>query len=463
MELPNVDELAFTPATELARRIREREISPVELTQRFLERIERIDPQVGSYVTVTAERALANAEAAERAVMSDDTTGLGALHGLPIAIKDLSATAGVRTTYGSRAFEQNVPQVSSPDVDRVFNAGAILLGKTNTPELGLGMTTENDIFPPTRNPWDLSRSAGGSSGGSGAALAAGLCPIAVGSDAGGSVRVPGSACGVVGLKPSRGRIIPEPFNFAAISGFATPGPMARTVDDVALLLEPMSVPLPLRPPSRPVSPDATFRIGWTVANPLATVSPDVAALVEQVANVLVDLGHEVTQSAPDIPSDFEPYMTIVRAHTAMTPVPGPALLGEAARETFEAGTRISAADYLRAEFARLDFHRRVLGWFGSFDLLLCPTLPTVAPPLGTLMGSGPEFWERLGRFGAFVTWVNMTGQPAISLPLGQSEDGLPIGVQLVGRSHAEEALLAVARRLEQAMPWADRVPEMALG
>ncbi len=234
MERSDVDELAFTPATELARRIREREISPVELTRHFLERIGRIDPQIGSYVTVTAERALDDARAAEAAVMSGETASFGPLHGLPVAIKDLSSTAGVRTTYGSRAFEQNVPPVSSPDVDRVFNAGAILLGKTNTPELGLGMTTENDIFPPTRNPWDLTRSAGGSSGGSGAALAAGLCPIAVGSDAGGSVRIPASACGVVGLKPSRGRVIPDPFNYAAIAGFATPGPMARTVDDVAL-------------------------------------------------------------------------------------------------------------------------------------------------------------------------------------------------------------------------------------
>ena len=310
METYQGDELAFLPATELAQRMRRREISPVDLVTLFLERIERINPQIGAYVTITAERAMAEAEAAERELMSGDLDRLGPLHGIPIAVKDLTPTAGVRTTFGSLAFEHFVPEVDSPEIGRTFAAGAILLGKSNTPEFGLTMTAENDVFPPTCNPWDTSRIAGGSSGGSGAALAAHLCPIAQGTDAGGSIRIPAAACGVVGLKPSRGRIIPNPFSYAAIAGFATPGPMARTVDDVALLLGPMTAPMAAKTMSRPGVSDP-LRIGWTVKCEGTTVDPEVVATVERVARLLSELGHEVQEDAPDLSNIYDPFLTIV--------------------------------------------------------------------------------------------------------------------------------------------------------
>ncbi len=460
MQIPQGEELAFVSATELGRRIRAREVSPRDLVRVFLQRIERLNPQVGAYVTLTAERATAEAEAAERVLMTAEPDALGPLFGLPISIKDLSPTAGVRTTFGSPAFEHYVPEMDSPDVARLFEAGAIMLGKTNTPELGLSMSTEDGLFPPTLNPWDLSRSAGGSSGGAGAALAARLCPIATGSDAGGSIRIPAAACGVVGLKPSRGRVIPRPFDYAAIAGFASPGPMAHTVADLKLLL---SV---LTPPFVPVPPmlenlSAGLRIGWTTSSAMTQVDPEVAAATERVAGVMAELGHQVTESAPDVTGVYDAFLTIIQAHTAMMPIPEPDKLGAHARAMLESGRQHSANDYLKAEFTVLDLSRRVLEWSRSFDVLLCPTLPVTAPPLGSMGGTEEEIRQTLDRFGAFTYWVNATGQPAISLPLAQSSDGMPIGVQLIGRVGADDLLLAIAAQLEEALPWADRIPAIA--
>ncbi len=460
MPIPHGDELAFVPATELGRRIRAREVSPLDVVRVFMQRIERLNPDIGAYVTLTAERAIAEAETAERVLMTAEPDELGPLFGLPISIKDLSPTAGVRTTFGSPAFADYIPEMDSPDVVRLFQAGAIMLGKTNTPELGLSMSTEDGLFPPTHNPWDLSRSAGGSSGGAGAALAARLCPIATGSDAGGSVRIPAAACGVVGLKPSRGRVIPRPFDYAAIAGFATPGPMAHTVADVKLLLSVLTSPFVPVPPIRE-NPSDGLRIGWTTASTVTQVDPEVAAATERVAGVLADLGHQMTESAPDVSGVYDAFLTIIQAHTAMTPVPEPDKLGAHARAMLESGRQHSATDYIQAEFAVLELSRRVLEWSRRFDVLLCPTLPVTAPPLGSMGGTEEEIRETLDRFGAFTYWVNTTGQPAISLPLGQSTDGMPIGVQLVGRVGADDLLLALAAQLEEAMPWADRIPAIA--
>ncbi len=455
-------ELAFLPATEMAQRIRSREISPVDLVRLFLERIEHIDPSVGAYVTVVGQRAMARAKSAEEALMSGDVSQLGPLHGVPIAVKDLTPTAGVRTTFGSAAFEHLVPEMDSPEAARLFAAGAILIGKTNTSELGMSMSTEDGLFPPTRNPWDKSRSAGGSSGGSAAALAARLCPIATGSDAGGSVRIPAAACGVVGLKPSRGRVIPQPFSYAAIAGFATPGPMANTVADLALQMEALTAPMIASSPNR-MPTGGPLRIGWTASNSQTKVEPEVVAAVERVAAKLAELGHVVQQDAPDVSGTYRPFYTVMSAHSAANPIPDPGKLGAHARAVIEDGKRLSATDYIQAEMAVLGLHRRLLEWHRRFDVLLCPTLPTMAPPLGTLTGSEQEIHERSEAFGAFTYWVNMTGQPAISLPLAESSEGLPIGVQLVGRWGADDSLLTLASQLEEAMPWKDRVPKVALG
>ncbi|MGA7669637.1 MAG: amidase [Nitrolancea sp.] len=460
MQIPPGEELAFASATELAGRIRAREVSPRELVSLFLQRIERINPRIGAYVTLTGERAMAEAEAAERMLRVEESAQVGPLFGLPISIKDLSPTKGVRTTFGSPAFEHFVPEMDNPDVARLFQAGAIMLGKTNTPELGLSMSTEDGLFPPTHNPWDLSRSPGGSSGGAGAALAARLCSLATGSDAGGSIRIPAAACGVVGLKPSRGRVIPRPFDSAAIAGFASPGPMAHTVADVKLLLSVLTPPFMPIPPMRE-DPTAGLRVGWTTKSAVTQVDPEVAMATERVAQVLADLGHNVAEAAPDVSGVYDAFLTIIQAHTAVTPIPEPDKLGTHARAMIESGKRHSAIDYLQAEFTILDLSRRVMEWFRRFDILVCPTLPVTAPQLGSMGGTEEEIRQTLDRFGAFTYWVNTTGQPAISLPLGQSADGLPIGVQLVGRVGSDDLLLSVAEQLEVAMPWVDRIPAIA--
>ena len=460
MQIPQGEELAFVSATELGRRIRAREVSPRDLVRVFLQRIERLNPQVGAYVTLTAERATAEAEAAERVLMTAEPDALGPLFGLPISIKDLSPTAGVRTTFGSPAFEHYVPEMDSPDVARLFEAGAIMLGKTNTPELGLSMSTEDGLFPPTLNPWDLSRSAGGSSGGAGAALAARLCPIATGSDAGGSIRIPAAACGVVGLKPSRGRVIPRPFDYAAIAGFASPGPMAHTVADLKLLLSVLTPPFVPVPPMRE-NLSAGLRIGWTTSSAMTQVDPEVAAATERVAGVMAELGHQVTESAPDVTGVYDAFLTIIQAHTAMMPIPEPDKLGAHARAMIESGKTAFGHRLSESRVHGVGPEPSRAGVVSPFRRPALPTLPVTAPPLGSMGGTEEEIRQTLDRFGCFTYWVNATGQPAISLPLAQSSDGMPIGVQLIGRVGADDLLLAIAAQLEEALPWADRIPAIA--
>jgi amidase len=460
------NDLIHLSALDTARLVRDREVSPVELVNLYLERIERIDPHLHAFTTVTADMALEAARAAEQAVADD--AELGQLHGVPIAIKELTTTAGVRSTFSSRAFADWIPEEDDEYVTRLYRAGAIMLGKTNSPEFGLNATTEDGIFPPSRNPWNTDHSTGGSSGGSGAALAARLCPFAEGSDGGGSIRIPSAACGVVGLKPQRGRVPSAPYAGEGWSGFATSGPMARTVADVALGLDVMSGPAvgdpyPTLNPSESFLSAATerpgrLRIAWTATTDAGPVHPEVAAAVEQTARTLADLGHELVDDAPDLRGMWGPFLKVVSAHTAATPVPDPDLLGPHPRAVYDAGRELSAVEFLRARGECYVHTRRVLEWFEGVDVLLCPTLTRPAPRLGELTGAGAEVWDKLESYIAFTFWVNMTGQPAISLPLAMSNDGLPIGVQLVGRQLAERTLISVAAQLEQATPWADRLP-----
>jgi amidase/aspartyl-tRNA(Asn)/glutamyl-tRNA(Gln) amidotransferase subunit A len=390
---------------------------------------------------------------------------------VPVGLKDLTDTAGVRTTYASRLYKDYEPAQDSEVAARILGAGATLLGKTATPEFGLNASNEGGIFPATANPWNLERSAGGSSSGAAAALAARMLPLAQGTDGGGSVRIPAAACGVVGLKPSRARVPSAPLSGVAWAGLATSGPMARTVGDVAMLLDVMAGPA-LADPFPTLNPSESFasavgeapgrlRIGWTTTSHAGPVMPDVARAVEQAAQALAAAGHELVEAAPDTRDMWQTFLTIVNAHTAARPIDDPSQLGEHARAVYEAGLSLSAGEYLRAEQAMYQHCRRVLGWFADYDLLLCPTLPETALPLGVLAGAGPAVWDRLESYIAFTFWGNMTGQPGISLPLALAGDGLPIGVQLVGRQLADRTVLSVAAQLEQALPWAERMPEMA--
>jgi amidase len=456
---------------EIATLIRARAVSPVEAVRFFLDRIERIDPQINAFVSVTAEKAMARAGDAERRLMTGDAADLGPFHGVPIAIKELANVAGERSTGASPAFANRVAEQDDEAIARLFRAGAIMLGKTNSPEFGLNATTEDGLFPTTKNPWNTGHSAGGSSGGSGAALAARLVPFAEGSDGGGSIRIPAAACGLVGLKPSRARVPTAPLAGVLVEGFASSGPMARTVADVALGLDVMGGPA-VGDPFRTVLPAQSFssaigetlpkrRIAWTATSPTGPVDPEVVAAVERTRDALADLGHDLVEGFPEMGGLWPLWPTIANAFTASMDIEDPDLLGKHARSSWDHGITISARDYIRARNDVYTITRRVLAWFEDYDLLLCPTLTRPAPPLGELNKVGQEVWDLLEQYIPFTYWVNMTGQPGISLPLAWSERGLPIGVQLVGRQLDERTLITLAAQLEQIFPWADRRPPVS--
>ncbi|HEX9889553.1 MAG TPA: amidase [Nitriliruptorales bacterium] len=472
---PTTTDLAFAPALEQARLIRGREVSPVELTQLFLDRIDRFDGPLNSYLTVADERALDTARAAERRL---DDPGLPAFHGVPISIKDLMATAGIRTTYGIESFRDHVPTQDEHSVGRVRAAGFTILGKTNTPEKGTGCVTEPPAYGPARNPWETALTPGGSSGGAGAALAAGLCPIAHGSDGGGSIRVPSAWCGVVGVKPSRGRILASP---TAISLHATVGPMARTVSDAAALLDALTGPA-LGPDLWGLAPERSFlartheapgRLRIAFSDGDQPLSPGYGGALARTAELLEELGHTVVEAdpGPRWPSAFfERVFTeagvrrqsadleaMTRADTRMRFLHpcSTGLLGHA--------DGLLAIDYLleqqamKADIAR--WAAQGLALFADHDVLLTPTVARRPLPVGLHEQLDPlELWRTWYEAVPFTTMWNQTGQPAVSLPLHTDPDGLPIGMQLVGRPADEATLFRLAAQLEQALPWHDRVP-----
>ncbi len=461
---PLSDELAFSSALELAARVRAREVTPVELVELYLERIERIDPQLNAFVTVDPDGALARA----REPLS------GPFAGVPIPIKDLSETAGLRTTYSCRAFADNVPQWDSGAVRRLRTAGFVVIGKTNTPEFGTIAVTESELNGACRNPWDLTRTPGGSSGGAAAAVAAGLAPVAHGSDGGGSIRNPASCCGLVGLKASRGRVSPAPVN-AGLLGLGTQGALTRTVRDTAALLDVLAgaepgdffeAPAPERPfAEEPGRPPGRLRVAVTTTPPVdVTVHPDCAAAASACAAVLEELGHEVCDAAPpwrdeDVVPDF---LIVWQAWTSLWPVDrrhvepiDRALMEDAAATS---STRLTHA------VARLqDLARRVILFWNDVDVVVTPTLALPPVPVGWAFDGTDDPRTQFARFIDFTPFtplVNVTGQPAISLPLGES-DGVPVGVQLIGPSNGEALLLRLAAQVEEARPWADRRPPVA--
>ena len=462
-------ELAFLPATEQARLVREREVSPVDLVQLYLERIERLDtghdPALGAYVTVRGEEALAEArtKAGEPAE--------AAFHGVPISLKDLDTTAGIRTTFSSQALAANVPDFDLAHVARLKAAGFVILGKTNTPEFGTTAFTDSSLNGPCRTPWDLTRNAGGSSGGAAAALAAGLCAIAQGSDGGGSIRIPASCCGVFGFKASRGRVSNAPF--APGIGLGTTGPLARSVGDAAAYLDLVcgyewGDPFPAAPPERPFAEEigadpGRLRVAFT------TVAPgdfDVAdaciAAVRDAAGLLASLGHEVEEAAPDwggadLMDDFKP---VWQTAPALYPIRDPSVLSPLNRAFLQGAVETSSGVYAAA-VSRLQLRaRKIVSLWSRYDLLLTPTL--ALPPALLGWESEPddpwEQFDRAARFTPFTAAFNVTGQPAMSLPLHWTAEGLPIGVQLVGPPLGDALLFRVASQLEAARPWADRRP-----
>jgi amidase len=461
-------------ALEQARAVRRRELSCTELVAHYAERVTRLDAAVGAFVTTTFDTARVEAAAADAAVAAGED--LPPLHGVPVGIKDLNLTAGVPTKLGSAVFADFVPPISDHVVDKLRKAGTVSLGKTNTPEIGLPCYTEPAVAPPARTPWDLSRSAGGSSGGAAAAVAAGLLPFAQGSDGGGSIRIPASACGLVGLKPARGRISNGPV-MGDIHGLATNGPLARTVRDAAALLDAMAGPMPgdphwAAPPDRSYlsiadEPPGRLRVGRyrTPAIPGVVVHPHVIEAYDAASALLEELGHEVEDIGSPFDASIVPsFETVWSVSAAGAPV-DPAREGELqplTRWLRERGRATSATQFTAAMAALQLMTRRAIAATAAYDVVLTPTLAQPPVPVGWFVEAGDpraEF-DRMIQWTPFTAVYNTTGQPAISLPLHVSPDGLPIGVMLVGRPADEATLVRLAAELEEACPWRDRHPDL---
>ena len=454
--------------------IRARTISPVELVDHYLERIDRLNDDVGAFVHVAAEQARAQAERAERAVV--DREVLGGLHGVPTGIKDLFQTADMPTGFGTAAFAPQELGVDDSFVTRLRAAGTISLGKTATPEFGAPCYTEPEGHPPARTPWDLARSAGGSSGGAGAAVASGLLPAAPGSDGGGSVRIPASVCGLVGLKTSRGRISVAPFN-SDISGLSVHGPLARTVRDVALLLDAMAGPTTMDWTWHAPPRTGTFlaacdevptrlRIGRYRTPPLSDVEldPSCVAAYEAASTILEGLGHTVEEHSTTFVNEelVEQFETLWSIQFATLPISDDAAakLRPLTSWLRERGRKFSAVEAFRTLDALRVKARTELDRTSRFDAVLTPTLAQPPAKVGALRDDADPArdFDNQKRFTPFTAPYNLSGQPAITLPLHWTSDQLPIGIQLVGRPGDEVTLLGLAAQLEAAAPWAHRRP-----
>ncbi|MEH3034137.1 MAG: amidase [Aeromicrobium erythreum] len=452
------------------------EVSSVELVQHHLDRVERIGPSLGAFVTVTPERALERAAAADAARRAGEVPPFT---GVPTAFKDLTATAGTRTTMGSRLLAENVPDQDAYVVRLVEQAGLVSLGKTNTPEFGLSSYTDNDLVGPARTPWDPTRTAGGSSGGAAAAVAAGLVPLAQGSDGGGSIRIPSSCCGVLGFKPSRGRVSAGPLG-SDWSGLAGDGPIARSVRDAAVLLDAMAHPMPGDPrplpdPAVPFAQWARRRPGrlriarWSSPYlPGIDASPESVAAWEHATQVLVDLGHEVVDVANPFPPDLEPrFNEVWSAGMAAAPVPPEAveLLRPNTRYWWLRGREVTGPGLAGAMQHLEATTRDVLTRMQEFDAWLTPTLALPPQPVEWFNESGDpaqDHWREL-LFTPYTAVYNMAGVPAASLPLHRTsatedQPELPVGVMLAGRPGEDGPLLSLCAQVEEAAPWADAWP-----
>ncbi len=468
-------------ALEQAVAIRERALSPVELVEHYLDRILAADRPddayagLGAFFTVTGDQAREQAADAERAVLAGEE--IGVLHGVPTALKDLNLTAGVPTTFGAATMRDFVPDVSDVVVDKLRAAGTISLGKTATPEFGFPCYTEPAFAGPARNPWDTERLSGGSSGGAATAVAAGLVPIAQGSDGGGSIRIPANCCGIFGIKPSRGRISSGPLG-ADTTGLSVNGPLARTVRDAAAMLDAMAGMAPGDPYwAAPLQYGETFlgyadrdlgrlRIGRYLESgmPGADADPEVEKAWGAASALLDSLGHEVEDlPTPPLTCEVVDDFEIVWSLSGTTLPISDSQVGQLQPLTGflrDRGLALTAKQAMDAMYALRLFARRWVEATSDYDVLLSPVCSMTPRPIGWFGqdGSGAADFERQKRYAAYTAVYNVTGQPAVSVPLNWTEDGLPIGSMLVGRPGDEATLIALSAQLEQAQPWAQRRP-----
>ncbi len=456
------DELLQKSALELAQLIRTKQISPLELTHLYLDRIEKFDCQIGSFVHVAGESALATASAqTEQLSQIAATAELPPFFGVPTAIKDLNAVAGMPVSYGIAALQGNIAQYDEGIVTRMKMAGFILLGKTATSQLASFPYTENPGFLPTRNPFNRDYTAGGSSGGAAAAVAAGFCPIAQGSDGGGSIRTPAGCCGLVGIKPSRGRVSYAPVGEFQ-SGIATNGTLSKTVADGAALLtvisgyttgDPYWLPDPpfsfLEATQRGVKP---LRIAFSTSiSPFGEAASVYKNAVIETAKILEGMGHHLTEYSPDLQALIAPFRRIWQAGTAAAAIPRELL---SPLNQWLLDNSGSAGEYLQAVRQMHVISRQIVAMFDNFDVLLLPIFLHHPPGIGEWENLPPE--EAVNKM---IAWIapspiaNASGLPAIALPTGLDSQGLPVAIQLVGKPADEITLLGLSAQLEAANPF----------
>jgi aspartyl-tRNA(Asn)/glutamyl-tRNA(Gln) amidotransferase subunit A len=479
----SAEALAFAPIEELSLLLARRKISPVELVTLFLQRIERHNPALNAFLTITRARALDDAKNSEKLLLR--SRARGPLEGIPIAIKDNLYTQGVRTTAGSKVLRDFIPKFDATAVARARNAGAVILGKTNLHEFAYGVTTGNPHYGAAHNPWDVDRIPGGSSGGSAAAIAAGLCVASIGTDTGGSIRIPASLCGIFGIKPSFGRVscygaVPLAPNLDHV------GPLARTVADAAILLsaiagaDPRDLSTLTQPRLKPFAdaraissrlrPRFTkkrpLRLGWPKDYFFDAIDPDVVFALDAAARSFEELGAVIEEvSLPHVRDGDAPSTTIALAeathvHEAEGWFPSQSAdYGEDVRKRLEMGRDIRAADYLAALGVRKRVRADFDAAFERVDAILAPATPITAPRIGenvVMIGSTEETVRN-----ALIRTnrpANLTGLPALSMPCGRTPNGLPVGLQLIGKQWGEESLLTIARLFEQAHPEFRRRP-----
>ncbi|PJI94684.1 amidase [Luteimicrobium subarcticum] len=478
------------PALDLAAALRSGDLSPAEVLDSTLDRASDIGERVGAFVTLAPELARTQARDAERRLVAarrsgrDGVADLPPFLGVPCPVKDLDQVAGVPMAAGSRAFDGFVPDTDDGVVSLLRAAGTVMVGKTSTPELGLPCYTEPDVGPTARTPWDLTRSAGGSSGGAAAAVAARIVPVAQGSDGGGSIRIPASACGLVGLKPSRGRVSPGPAGVDG-PGLGVAGVLTRTVRDTAAFLDVLAQPWPGDWFSTPPGPPGRFlaacdadpgrlRVG-VLTQPVivddAPVADACLAAAEQTARLLADLGHTVDAAPVPFPaeawSSFEA-LWAVGALSAPVPPEREHLLRPLTRWLRETGRATSGLAYAQAASGAQRITRQAAAAWASFDVVLTPTLAQLPAPVGSIRDDDDPAADFLAqcRFTPWTSVANLTGRPSVSLPLhraaGAAEGGgeLPVGVMLTGRWADDARLLSLAAQLEAARPWTGPAPTL---
>lgn len=466
-------DLCFTPATELARLYRARKVSPLEVMEAVLARIDEVNPRLNAYVTLARESALRAARSATTALKR--RAALPPLHGIPVSIKDLVPTKGIRTTWGSKIYEHHVPEEDALIVQRLQAAGAIVVGKTNTPEFGAGGNTFNAVFGATRNPWNPALTCGGSSGGAAVALATGMGPLAQGSDLGGSLRTPAAFCGVVGFRTTPGLVPVYPRDLAWDSLSVT-GPMARTVSDTALMLSVMAGPDDRAPLSYAVDAREFLKAvkapsikGWRVAwtpdlNGLLPVDAEVARIAEGATRIFRSLGAKVKAACPDFSEVNE--IVLATRGVSMVALHADKLLRwkdqmqKGLVWNIEQGLKLTPVEIGRGEKLRTSLWHRVRVFMETYDLLILPTV-AVAPfpveqPYPTAINGKPL--DNYTQWFFLTYGITLTGLPAISIPCGFTRDGLPVGLQIVGRRRQEAAVLQAAAAFEAAAPWAHTLP-----